>query len=176
MRANLLNPFRTRLTPSVCSGNITHHCDTAYDSLRSVDGDYPDFDRKMSKARLLLMTTEPTALDMFKADPFCARHFDIEPLPQGGTGRPFLQMEFWQLSREDRVEDAVRMLVQAELLANYADTTVVSSNSNTGRSLIFLRGGPARAIEQHRIRSVDIYWHVRLDHVPPALSSPPLHA
>ncbi|GJN89196.1 hypothetical protein Rhopal_002174-T1 [Rhodotorula paludigena] len=140
-------------------GNVTHHCDIAYDSLSSVDGDYPDFDRKMSKARLLLMTTEPTALDMFKADPFCARHFDIEPLPQGGTGRPFLQMDFWQLSREDRVEDAVRMLVQAELLANYADTTVVSSNSNTGRSLIFLRGGPARAIEQHRIRSVDIYWH-----------------
>ncbi|GAA5997948.1 uncharacterized protein JCM10292_006926 [Rhodotorula paludigena] len=121
---------------------------------------YPAFDRDKPKARLLLMTAEPDGLDLFRADPLCRRHFDIHELSRGGTDKPFLQSEFRNLPHDERLADTKRMLVQVEVLANFVDTTVVSANSNTGRSLIMLRGGPARTINEYRIRSVDVYWHV----------------
>ncbi|GAA5998945.1 uncharacterized protein JCM10292_005814 [Rhodotorula paludigena] len=140
-------------------GNITLHCETAYESLASVAHLYPSFDRTTTKARLLLMTTEPDALSAFSDDPVCARHFHLEELPRGGTGKSFVQSDFWALSPQDRLDDTARLLTQTDILANYVDTAVVSANSNTGRSFIFLRGGPARAVDEHRIRSVDVYWH-----------------
>ncbi|BGP43482.1 hypothetical protein JCM10449v2_007517 [Rhodotorula kratochvilovae] len=145
----------------VMDGNITLHCETAYDSLLSpsLARDFPSFDPSTHKARLLLMTTEPTAFSLFTADAFCARHFAIEELPRGGTGKSFVQSDFWALSAQQREEDSARMLVQADILANYVDAAVVSANSNTGRTLVFLRGGPQRVLEEQRIRSVDVYWH-----------------
>ncbi|BGP51699.1 hypothetical protein JCM10450v2_007649 [Rhodotorula kratochvilovae] len=145
----------------VMDGNITLHCETAYDSLLSpsLARDFPSFDPSTHRARLLLMTTEPTAFSLFTADAFCARHFAIEELPRGGTGKSFVQSDFWALSAEQREEDSARMLVQADILANYVDAAVVSANSNTGRTLVFLRGGPQRVLEEQRIRSVDVYWH-----------------
>ncbi|GJN94301.1 hypothetical protein Rhopal_007375-T1 [Rhodotorula paludigena] len=143
----------------VVGGNITLHCETAYDSLASVTHLYPSFDRTTTKARLLLMTTEPEAQSAFSADPVCARNFRLEELPRGGTGKSFVQSDFWALSPQDRLDDTARLLTQTDILANYVDTAVVSANSNTGRSFILLRGGPARAVVEHRIRSVDVYWH-----------------
>lgn len=152
--------YRIVLISSTNSGNVTLHCDTALDSLQTVAEQYPAFDRDKSKARLLLMTAEPDGLDLFRADPLCRRHFDIHELARGGTDKPFLQSEFRNLPHDERLADTKRMLVQVEVLANFVDTTVVSANSNTGRSLIMLRGGPARTINEYRIRSVDVYWHV----------------
>lgn len=156
----LMVVYRIVLISSTNSGNVTLHCDTALDSLQTVAEQYPAFDRDKSKARLLLMTAEPDGLDLFRADPLCRRHFDIHELSRGGTDKPFLQSEFRNLPHDERLADTKRMLVQVEVLANFVDTTVVSANSNTGRSLIMLRGGPARTINEYRIRSVDVYWHV----------------
>ncbi|GAA5821651.1 hypothetical protein JCM3770_003606 [Rhodotorula araucariae] len=125
-------------------GNITLHCATAYDSLLSppVALDFPTFNSQTGKARLLLMTTEPDAFSRFSADRFCARHFVVEELARSGTGKAFVQSDFWALTAQEREEDSARMLVQADILANYVDAAVVSANSNTGRTLVFLRGGP----------------------------------
>ncbi|TNY19393.1 hypothetical protein DMC30DRAFT_417937 [Rhodotorula diobovata] len=140
-------------------GNVTLHCENAYEALDTVAHDYPSFDRTTSKARLLLMTTEPDALSLFRSDPMCRSHFDVEELPRGGSNKAFLQEDFRHLSKEDRLDDTQRMLVQTEILASHVDAAVVSANSNTGRALILLRGGPARVVDEHRIRSVDLYWH-----------------
>ncbi|BGP47935.1 hypothetical protein JCM10450v2_003801 [Rhodotorula kratochvilovae] len=151
--------YECRASSQMSCGNVTLHCENAYDALSTVASDYPSFDRTTSKARLLLMTTEPDALPLFQADPLCQAHFAISELPRGGSGKAFLQEDFKHLSKDDRLDDANRMLVQTDILANYVDAAVVSANSNTGRALILLRGGPARAIDEYRIRSVDLYWH-----------------
>ena len=143
------------------SGNVTLHCENALDTLTTVAHDYPSFDRTTSKARLLLMTTEPDALSLFEADTLCTAHFTIAELSRGGSGKPFLQDDFRHLSEGDRRDDTQRMLVQTEIMANWVDAAVMSANSNTGRALILLRGGPARAVDEYRLRSVDLYWHVR---------------
>ena len=141
------------------SGNITLHCETALDALRSFAPEYPNFRLDSMKARLVLMTAEPDALERIAAEPICHRHFDIEPFPRGGTDKSYKQADFYELSAETRLEDTQRFLAEADILANYVDATVVSANSNTGR-LIFTRGGPTRAIDEYRIRSVDVPWHV----------------
>ena len=141
------------------SGNITLHCETALDALRSFAPEYPNFRLDSMKARLVLMTAEPDALDRIAAEPICHRHFEIVPFPRGGTDKSYKQADFYELSAETRLEDTQRFLAEADILANYVDATVVSANSNTGR-LIFTRGGPTRAIDEYRIRSVDVPWHV----------------
>lgn len=142
-----------------CSGNITLHCETALDALRSFAFDYPHFKLGESKARLLLMTAEPDALSRLEAEPICMRHFEIVPFPRGGTDKPYKQSEFAELPLDARIDDTERFLAEADILANYVDAAVVSANSNTGR-LIFTRAGPARAIDEYRVRSVDLPWHV----------------
>ncbi|GAA5823125.1 hypothetical protein JCM3770_005259 [Rhodotorula araucariae] len=151
--------YECQASSQMSCGNVTLHCENAYDALSTVAVDYPSFDRTTAKARLLLMTTEPDALALFQADSLCKVHFDISELPRGGSGKPFLQDDFKDLSEQERLDDTNRMLVQTDILANYVDAAVVSANSNTGRALILLRGGPARVIDEYRIRSVDIYWH-----------------
>lgn len=145
------------------SGNITLHCETALDALRSFAPEYPRFHLDTTKARLVLMTAEPDALEKIASEPICQRHFEIVPFPRGGTDKPYKQADFYELSEATRLEDTQRFLAEADVLANYVDATVVSGNSNTGR-LIFTRGGPTRAIDEFRIRSVDVPWHVRLPH------------
>ncbi|BGP55207.1 hypothetical protein JCM8202_003789 [Rhodotorula sphaerocarpa] len=139
-------------------GNITLHCETALDALRSFAFDYPHFKLGESKARLLLMTAEPDALSRLEAEPICMRHFEIVPFPRGGTDKPYKQSEFAELPLDARIDDTERFLAEADILANYVDAAVVSANSNTGR-LIFTRAGPARAIDEYRVRSVDLPWH-----------------
>ncbi|GAA5944735.1 hypothetical protein JCM3775_006482 [Rhodotorula graminis] len=148
-----------RSSSQMSCGNVTLHCENAYDTLETVASDYPSFDRATSKARLLLMTTEPDALALFQAHPLCTAHFDISELDRGGSGKAFLQDDFRHLSEDDRRDDTQRMLVQTEIMANWVDAAVMSANSNTGRALILLRGGPARAVDEYRLRSVDLYWH-----------------
>ncbi|GAA5848051.1 hypothetical protein JCM9279_007429 [Rhodotorula babjevae] len=148
-----------RASSQMSCGNVTLHCENALDTLSTVAHDYPSFDRTTSKARLLLMTTEPDALSLFEADPLCTAHFTIAELPRGGSNKPFLQDDFRHLSEDDRRDDTQRMLVQTEIMANWVDAAVMSANSNTGRALILLRGGPARAVDEYRLRSVDLYWH-----------------
>ncbi|KWU46154.1 hypothetical protein RHOSPDRAFT_32146 [Rhodotorula sp. JG-1b] len=147
-----------RPSSQMSCGNITLHCETALDALRSFAPEYPNFRLHSMKARLVLMTAEPDALERIAAEPICHRHFDIEPFPRGGTDKSYKQADFYELSAETRLEDTQRFLAEADILANYVDATVVSANSNTGR-LIFTRGGPTRAIDEYRIRSVDVPWH-----------------
>lgn len=141
------------------SGNITLHCETALNALRSFAPEYRTFRLDSMKARLVLMTAEPDAFERIAAEPICHRHFEIVPFPRGGTDKSYKQADFYELSAETRLEDTQRFLAEADILANYVDATVVSANSNTGR-LIFTRGGPTRAIDEYRIRSVDVPWHV----------------
>ncbi|GAA5982078.1 hypothetical protein JCM10908_004729 [Rhodotorula pacifica] len=139
-------------------GNLTLHCETALEALRTVAPEYRDFRLDLAKARLLLMTAEPDALERLAADPICQRHFVLVPFPRGGTDKSYKQADFYELSEDTRREDTQRFLAEADILANYVDAAVVSANSNTGR-LILTRGGPTRVVDEHRIRSVDIPWH-----------------
>lgn len=142
------------------SGNITLHCETALDALRSFTFAHPRFEIGRQKARLVLMTAEPDALKRIENEPICARYFDISAFPRGGTNKPYKQTDFYELSLDDRIDDTERFLAEADILANYVDAAVVSANSNTGR-LIFTRGGPSRTMDEYRVRSVDLPWHVR---------------
>jgi hypothetical protein len=64
------------------------------------------------------MTTEPDALDAFKADKVC-QMFDVVPLAHGGSNKPFVQAEFDKLSDADRLEDARARLVTSRLPLPY---------------------------------------------------------
>lgn len=48
------------------------------------------------------------------------------------------------------------LVTEGDLLANYVDTTVVSANSNSAR-IMYVRAGPARVLDEHRMRTVDTY-------------------
>jgi hypothetical protein len=50
------------------------------------------------------------------------------------------------------------LLSEGDLLTNFVDTAVVSANSNSAR-IMFVRAGPPRVLDEHRMRTVDIYWH-----------------
>ncbi|GAA5939727.1 hypothetical protein JCM1841_003561 [Sporobolomyces salmonicolor] len=141
----------------VVGGNITHHCATAWDAVPRPWLNTPRRHRGTLKPRLLLMTTEPDALDQFRADPACQR-FDVEPMPSRGSKGEFWQSSFNALPLDERLDDTRNLLAEAEILANYVDAAVVSVNSNVGR-LILLRGGVPRAVEDQAIRSVDVYFH-----------------
>ncbi|GAA5870621.1 hypothetical protein JCM3774_001705 [Rhodotorula dairenensis] len=147
-----------RPSAQMSCGNITLHCETALDALRSFAPEYPQFHLETNKARLVLMTAEPDALEKIASEPICHQHFEIVPFPRGGTDKPYKQADFYELSEATRLDDTQRFLAEADVLANYVDATVVSANSNTGR-LIFTRGGPTRAIDEYRIRSIDVPWH-----------------
>lgn len=142
------------------SGNITLHCETALDALRSFTFAHPHFDIGRQKARLVLMTAEPDALERIQSEPICSRYFDVSAFPRGGTNKPYKQTDFYELSLDARIDDTERFLAEADILANYVDAAVVSANSNTGR-LIFTRAGPSRTMDEYRVRSVDLSWHVR---------------
>ncbi|POY71752.1 hypothetical protein BMF94_5113 [Rhodotorula taiwanensis] len=144
--------------PSSQIGNITLHCETALDALRSFTFAHPRFEIGRQKARLVLMTAEPDALKRIENEPICSRYFDISAFPRGGTNKPYKQTDFYELSLDDRIDDTERFLAEADILANYVDAAVVSANSNTGR-LIFTRGGPSRTMDEYRVRSVDLPWH-----------------
>ncbi|GAA5880859.1 hypothetical protein JCM1840_003302 [Sporobolomyces johnsonii] len=136
----------------ISCGNITLHCLTAWYSL-PVRGDLAS-----PRCLLIRMTTEADALDKFRADPVCSR-FDVHAMLDSHDGADGIeQAKFNELPVATRLEDLQSMLAQAEILANHFDAAIVSANSYLGR-LILARGGPARAIETHAIRSVDIYWH-----------------
>lgn len=149
----------------IYSGNITVHCIAALNALTTFAPSYPLFLSSTAKARLLLMSAEPNAPELFAADPLCARHFDVESFAHGGTRKPFEQPAFQAMRREDRLEDTHRFLAGIDILANWVDAAVVSANSNAGR-LILVYGGPARVIKEQRIRSVDVPWHVCRKHGP----------
>ncbi|GAA5914370.1 hypothetical protein JCM5296_004383 [Sporobolomyces johnsonii] len=139
----------------ISCGNITLHCLTAWYSLPVGVTLHP---RDAFKPRLILMTTEADALDKFRADPVCSR-FDVHAMPDSHDGADGIeQTKFNELPVATSLEDLQSMLAQAEIRANHFDAAIVSANSYLGR-LILARGGPARAIETHAIRSVDIYWH-----------------
>ncbi|GAA5967924.1 hypothetical protein JCM3765_001789 [Sporobolomyces pararoseus] len=134
-------------------GNVTHHCATAWDSLPPADLAAT----QAPKPRLLLMTTEPDALDLFRADSSCQR-FDVQPLEDLEKKQSFVQDQWNSKTDLERLEDAQSMLVGSDLLSNHVDSAVVSPNSNLAR-IIMTRAGPGRVKEQGKIRSVDIYWH-----------------
>ncbi|GAA5987768.1 hypothetical protein JCM5350_005357 [Sporobolomyces pararoseus] len=134
-------------------GNVTHHCATAWDSISSTDSPSP----QAAKPRLLLMTTEPDALDLFRADSFCQR-FDVQPLEDLEKKQSFVQDQWNSQTDSERLEDAQSMLVGSDLLSNHVDSAVVSPNSNLAR-IIMTRAGPRRVKDEGKIRSVDIYWH-----------------
>lgn len=132
----------------------------ARDALQSFAPAYPSFDIKSSKVRLLLMSAEPDAPRLFQSEPICAEHFTVETFPHEGTDKSYVQSDFRAMPLEKRIEDTHRFLAEIDILANWVDAAVVSANSNAGR-LIMTRGGPTRVINEHRVRSVDIPWHVR---------------
>ncbi|GAA5983225.1 hypothetical protein JCM11641_006856 [Rhodosporidiobolus odoratus] len=135
----------------ISCGNITLHLQTALESIPSISS------AKSPKPRLLLMTVEPDAFEVFKADPL-ASNFEMVELERGGVNKAFVQDEWKSLPETDRLEDTHRMLTQGDLLANYVDAAIVSANSNSAR-LMFTRAGPARVLDESRVRSVDIPWH-----------------
>ncbi|GAA6062899.1 hypothetical protein JCM10212_004348 [Sporobolomyces blumeae] len=138
-------------------GNVTHHCVTALDALPAVHLSNPTLSTS-EKPRILLMTTEPDALALFRQDDVC-RQFDVELLEADAEEKQsFIQDEWNALSDAARAADAQSMFVGTELLANYVDAAVVSPNSNLGR-VIFARAGPRRVTQEGLLRSVDIYWH-----------------
>ncbi|GAA5868969.1 hypothetical protein JCM1840_000435 [Sporobolomyces johnsonii] len=138
-------------------GNITHHCATAWDAVPRSWLNTPLRHKRTLKPRLLLMTTEPDALDQFRADPVC-QQFDVELMPSRDTKEEFWQSNFNALLLDERLDDTHNLLAEAEILANYVDAAVISANSNVGR-LILLRGGVRRAVYDQAIHSVDVYFH-----------------
>jgi hypothetical protein len=92
------------LTSSLClsfSGNVTHHCVTAWDSLPK---SYLSSPVALPKPRLLLMTTEPDALGLFRADSSCQR-FDVQFLEHTEEKQSFLQESWNAMSDEERAAD-----------------------------------------------------------------------
>ncbi|GAA6010720.1 hypothetical protein JCM11491_002913 [Sporobolomyces phaffii] len=139
-------------------GNVTHHCVTAWDSLSSTAISTSSTLSK-AKPRLLLMTTEPNALELFRNDAIC-RRFEVQLLEESQEKQSFVQDQWNALSDAERAADVQSMFVGSEILANHVDAAVASPNSNLVR-LIMARAGPRRVTEQGAIRSVDIYWHHR---------------
>ncbi|GAA5928228.1 uncharacterized protein JCM15063_003826 [Sporobolomyces koalae] len=139
-------------------GNITHHCATAWDSLRSIRlAPIPSTSDMSKNPRLLLMTTEPNALELFRADPECHK-FDVQLLEDSKDRHSFVQDEWNNLSDSERAQDVQSLFVSSEILANHVDAAIVSPNSNLAR-LIMTSAGPTRVTKRGSVRSVDIYWH-----------------
>ncbi|POY75527.1 hypothetical protein BMF94_1430 [Rhodotorula taiwanensis] len=139
-------------------GNITVHCMAAVEALSTFAPSFPSFALGTAKARLLLMSAEPDAPQLFRGDSICAQHFEVELFSHGGTHKSFDQLDFKAMTPEARIEDTHRFLAGIDILANWVDAAVVSANSNAGR-MILARGGPSRVLDEQRIRSVDVPWH-----------------
>ncbi|GAA6027321.1 hypothetical protein JCM8097_002591 [Rhodosporidiobolus ruineniae] len=149
-----------RKSSQLSCGNITLHCETALETLATVSPSFPSFELSRlspSKPRMLLMSIEPDALQVFKNEPLC-QSFDIVELERRPNDKHYNQDQWKLLPAEAKIEDARLLITQGDLLANYVDAAVVSANSNSGRFMM-VRAGPARVTDKHLIRSVDIYWH-----------------